>query len=63
MRGEALDVANQKGLVPCRHEIAGEAAHEHDVRRSFAYDLVCDRDFRSARRSVAHRGADKGIAV
>ena len=71
--GQPLDVSHEEWLVPRRDQIAGNAAHEHDIRRTRAYDLIRDRDV--AATCVAHvrqlhgrsvsdrRGALHGIAV
>ena len=50
--GEPLDVSHEERLVPRRDQIACNAAHEHDIRRTRAYDLIRDRDV--AATCVAH---------
>ena len=71
--GESLDVSHEEGLVPCRDQIAGDAAYEHNIRGAGADDLIRDRDVAAS--CVAHvwewhsgslsdrRSALHGIAV
>ena len=38
-RGQPLDVTDEQRLLPRRQQVARDAAHEDDVRRTVAHDL------------------------
>ncbi len=60
-RGKPFDVAHEERLLPGREQIAGDPAHEDEVRRACADDLIGDRDIAAAR--VAHFGRLHGRSV